>query len=150
MASQWPLPPSTCFSFTFYATIWILFFPCSVTFMYPAAPTKKPNFLLNPVSLSFSIPLRNLQKYSYFRIFGWDGRQNYQKTSKIQRVAVAPISCGRTGGLPADRVASQLADAGNILLHSIPFCKQKSCEHRIFMIVFLNGHAFGLSSSNSC
>jgi hypothetical protein len=63
------LPPRTCCSFTFYATLWILFLPSSVTFMYKYPATSNPAAQpRHPFALVFLIPLRHLQKYSYFRI----------------------------------------------------------------------------------
>ena len=107
MASQWPLPPSTCFSFTFYATIWILFFlvlwlSCtqqhqprspisfSIQFRYrfwslweifrsiPTSEyylTRSKNKAIRSFRW-FLIPLRNLQKYSYFRILSHEIEQH--------------------------------------------------------------------------
>ena len=106
-ASQWPLPPSTCFSFTFYATIWILFFlvlwlSCtqqhqprspisfSIQFRYrfwslweifrsiPTSEyylTRSKNKAIRSFRW-FLIPLRNLQKYSYFRILSHEIKQH--------------------------------------------------------------------------
>ena len=140
MASRWPLPPSTCFSFTFYATIWMLFFPCSVTFMYPAAPTKKLNFPLNPVSLSFLIPLRNLQKYSYFRILS----HKIEKHGNTSVCWTGTIPClSRSRSLP--EIFRSIPTSEYYLLRLISCFLTKPWQQHLSLLKELKGSYFTLN-----